>query len=246
MECLRGASEVFQELFNVNLPFPNSNPGAELRPTFRVSGVIRDFLVTGNIIDYSTNPDTETRNRVQRSGLNDITSWTPWTKQAYFQDLPGSGGQVVAITSGEYGYVFRQNEIIRMDYVGGATVFRFSVISPNRGATFGKTVCQDNRRAFFYADDGFFEVNGDQVKPIGAEKVNRFFDGDLNLKSYETLISGNYDMVMHPTIMPYHGCVGYSIKADILYKVCEQKKTSNTENHWEYDVLVNGFNFTDL
>ena len=27
--------------------------------------------------------------------------------------------------------MFRQNQIIRMDYVGGATVFRLSVISPN-------------------------------------------------------------------------------------------------------------------
>tara|TARA_B110000977_G_scaffold23812_1_gene28755 strand:- start:3017 stop:4483 length:1467 start_codon:yes stop_codon:yes gene_type:complete len=141
-------------------------------PVFRTSGVIRDFLVTGN--------QSANRNRVQWCGINDITTWTPGTKQADLQDLPGSGGQIVAITSGEYGYVFRQNEIVRMDYVGGATVFRFSVISPNRGAVYGKTVCQDNRRVFFYADDGFFEVSGDQVKPIGAEKVNRFFDVDLN------------------------------------------------------------------
>ena len=98
-------------------------------PVFRTSGVIRDFLVTGN--------QSANRNRVQWCGINDITTWTPGTKQADLQDLPGSGGQIVAITSGEYGYVFRQN-------------------------------------------DGFFEVSGDQVKPIGAEKVNRFFDVDLN------------------------------------------------------------------
>jgi len=141
-------------------------------PTFRVSGVIRDFLVTGN---QPTN-----QNRIQWSGINDITTWLAGTKQADQQDLPGSGGEIVAITSGEYGYVFRQNSIVRMDYVGGATVFRLSVISPNRGAVYGRTVCQDNRRVFFYADDGFFEVNGDQVVSIGAEKVNRFFDVDLN------------------------------------------------------------------
>ena len=141
-------------------------------PTFRVSGVIRDFLVTGN---QPTN-----QNRIQWSGINDITTWAAGTKQADQQDLPGSGGEIVAITSGEYGYVFRQNQIVRMDYVGGATVFRLSVISPNRGAVYGRTVCQDNRRVFFYADDGFFEVNGDQVVSIGAEKVNRFFDVDLN------------------------------------------------------------------
>ena len=144
-------------------------------PTFRVSGVIRDFLVTGN--------HTNAQNRIQWSGINDIATWASGTKQSDLQDLPGSGGEIVHITSGEIGYVFRQNQIIRMDYVGGATVFRLSVISPNRGAVYGRTVCQDNRRVFFYADDGFFEINGDNIISIGAEKVNRFFDLNVN-KAY--------------------------------------------------------------
>ena len=151
-------------------------------PVFRVSGVVRDFLVVGNIVGAT--------NRIQWSGINDITAWTG--KQSDLQDLPGSGGQVVAITSGEVGYVFRQNQIIRMDYVGGAVVFRLSVISPNRGAVFGRTVCQDNRQIFFYADDGFYQINGDQVIPIGVEKVNRFFDLDLN-KAYADRICAAVD-----------------------------------------------------
>jgi hypothetical protein len=141
-------------------------------PLFRVSGVIRDFLVTGNISGAT--------NRIQWSGINDISTWTEGSKSADFQDLPGSGGRVVGITSGEIGYVFRQNQIIRMDFVGGATVFRLSVISPNRGAVYGKTICQDNRRVFFYADDGFYQIDGDNIIAIGAEKVNRFFDLNLN------------------------------------------------------------------
>ena len=153
-------------------------------PIFKVSGVIRDFLVTGNISGAT--------NRVRWSGINDITTWTAGSKQADSQDLPGSGGQIVAITSGEYGYIFRQNEIVRLDYVGGTTIFRFSVVSPNRGAVYGKTVCQDNRRVFFYADDGFFEVQGDNIKPIGAEKVNRFFDIDLD-KAYSDRIVAAVD-----------------------------------------------------
>ena len=153
-------------------------------PIFKVSGVIRDFLVTGNISGAT--------NRVRWSGINDITTWTEGSKQADSQDLPGSGGQIVAITSGEYGYIFRQNEIVRLDYVGGTTIFRFSVVSPNRGAVYGKTVCQDNRRVFFYADDGFFEVQGDNIKPIGAEKVNRFFDIDLD-KAYSDRIVAAVD-----------------------------------------------------
>jgi hypothetical protein len=153
-------------------------------PVFRVSGVIRDFLVTGS---QPTNT-----NRVQWSGINDIGTWNPGAKSADFQDLPGSGGQITNISSGEVGYIFRQNQIIRMDYVGGATVFRFSVISPNRGAVYGRTVCQDDRRVFFYADDGFFEINGDAIKPIGAEKVNRFFENNLN-KAYTDRITAAID-----------------------------------------------------
>ena len=159
---LMGTSTNFANLSAINT--------AGTTPNFKVSGVIRDFLVTGN--------QSSNQNRIQWSGINDIGVWTG--KQADLQDLPGSGGQIVNITSGEIGYVFRQNQIIRMDYVGGATIFRLSVISPNRGAVYGRTVCQDNRRVFFYADDGFFEINGDNVVPIGVEKVNRFFDIDLN------------------------------------------------------------------
>ena len=151
-------------------------------PVFRVSGVVRDFLVAGNIVNAT--------NRIQWSGINDITCWSG--KQSDLQDLPGSGGRVVAITSGEVGYVFRQNQIIRMDYVGGSVVFRLSVISPNRGAMYGRTVCQDNRQIFFYADDGFYQINGDQIIPIGVEKVNRYFDLNLN-KAYSDRICAAVD-----------------------------------------------------
>ena len=159
---LMGTSSVFADLSDI----------ATGNPVFRVSGVVRDFLVAGNISGAT--------NRIQWSGINDLTEWTSGVSQSDSQDLPGSGGQVVAITSGEVGYVFRQNQIIRMDYVGGNTVFRLSVISPNRGAMYGRTVCQDNRQIFFYADDGFYQINGDQILPIGSEKVNRYFDLNLN------------------------------------------------------------------
>ena len=171
---LMGTSSVFANLSAIVT--------AGTAPTFRVSGVVRDFLVTGNISGAT--------NRIQWSGINDIATWSG--KQSDSQDLPGSGGQVVAITSGEVGYVFRQNQIIRMDYVGGAVVFRLSVISPNRGAIYGRTVCQDNRQIFFYAEDGFYQINGDQIMPIGVEKVNRFFDLNLN-KAYSDRICAAVD-----------------------------------------------------
>jgi len=173
---LMGTSTVFENLSTIA---SNGTP-----PIFKTSGVVRDFLVTGNIVGA--------KNRVAWSGINNISTWEAGVSSSDTQDLPGSGGQVVAITSGEIGYVFREDQIIRMDFVGGNVVFRFSVISPNRGAVYGQTVCQDNRQVFFYASDGFFQINGDQVLPIGAEKVNRFFDSDLN-KAYTDRISAAVD-----------------------------------------------------
>ena len=173
---LMGTSTVFENLSTI------ANNGTP--PIFKTSGVVRDFLVTGNIVGA--------KNRVAWSGINDIATWESGVSSSDTQDLPGSGGQVVAITSGEVGYVFREDQIIRMDFVGGNVVFRFSVLSENRGAVYGQTVCQDNRQVFFYASDGFFQINGDQILPIGAEKVNRFFDGDLN-KAYTDRITAAVD-----------------------------------------------------
>ena len=188
-------------------------------PNFRTSGVIRDFLVTGNLSTGS--------NTIQWSGINDITEWTAGNKQSDSQNLPGSGGEIVGITSGEIGYVFRQNQIVRMDYVGGATVFRLSVISPNRGAVYGRTICQDNRRVFFYADDGFFEINGDQVIPIGAEKVNRYFDTDLN-KAFSDRICAAVDpfnqlaMWLYPSASDTANTTGICDKV-LIYNYATQK-----------------------
>ena len=114
-----------------------------------------------------------------------------------------------------------------MDYVGGATVFRLSVISPNRGAIFGRTVCQDNRQVFFYADDGFFEIQGDNVVGIGVEKVNRFFDADLN-KAYADRIVAATDpfntlaMWLYPSVNNTSNTTGTCDRM-IIYNYATQK-----------------------
>ena len=206
-------------LMGTSSVFANLSAIATDNPVFKVSGVVRDFLVSGNI--------TGSTNRIQWSGINDLTTWTAGTSQSDSQDLPGSGGQVVAITSGEVGYVFRQNQIIRMDYVGGNVVFRLSVISPNRGAMYGRTVCQDNRQIFFYADDGFYQINGDEIIPIGVEKVNRYFDLNLN-KAYSDRICAAVDpfnqlaMWLYPSSSNTTNTTGICDKI-IIYNYATQK-----------------------
>jgi len=162
-------------------------------PIFTYSNVIRDFLFTGRI--------STAKNRVQWSGINDIETWTSGTKQSDSQDL-ADGGEVTGITGGEYGYIFQENAITRVDYVGAPTIFRFSTISKNRGAVYAKSIVQVGSRVFFYAQDGFFEIAGDTIKAIGQHKVNANFQSDLDV-GYQKNIVGANDPLNHLVIWSY-------------------------------------------
>ena len=162
-------------------------------PIFTFSAVIRDFLVVGRI--------KTVKNRVQWSGINDVETWTSGTKQSDYQDL-ADGGEVTGIVGGEYGYIFQENQITRMDYVGGTTVFRFSVISKNRGAIFAKAITQVGKRVFFYAQDGFFEIDGETIRPIGQHKVNDYFESNLSA-GYQQNIIASTDPLNHLAIWSY-------------------------------------------
>jgi hypothetical protein len=150
-------------------------------PASRYVTVVRDFVVSGYV--GSTFP-----NRVQWSALGDESSWAnSATTQADFQDIP-DGGSVVGVTGGEFGLVFLDRAIHRMSYVGSPLVFQFDNISRNLGCYEPNSIIQYGGTSFFLASDGFYACDGQQIIPIGNEKVNRFFyndadEGLLNLMS---------------------------------------------------------------
>jgi hypothetical protein len=150
-------------------------------PASRYVTVVRDFVVSGYV--GSTFP-----NRVQWSALGDESSWAnSATTQADFQDIP-DGGAVVGVTGGEFGLVFLDRAIHRMSYVGSPLVFQFDNISRNLGCYEPNSIIQYGGTSFFLASDGFYACDGQQIIPIGNEKVNRFFysdadEGLLNLMS---------------------------------------------------------------
>jgi hypothetical protein len=140
-------------------------------PASRYVTVVRDFVVSGYI--GSTFP-----NRVQWSALGDESSWTnSATTQADFQDIP-DGGSVVGVTGGEFGLVFLDRAIHRMSYAGSPLVFQFDNISRNLGCYEANSIIQYGGTSFFLASDGFYACDGQQIIPIGNEKVNRYFYND--------------------------------------------------------------------
>jgi hypothetical protein len=141
-------------------------------PASRYVTVVRDFVVSGYV-------GSDSPNRVQWSALGDESSWAnSATTQADFQDIP-DGGSVVGVTGGEFGLVFLDRAIHRMSYVGSPLVFQFDNISRNLGCYEANSIIQYGGTSFFLASDGFYACDGQQVIPIGNEKVNRYFYSDV-------------------------------------------------------------------
>jgi hypothetical protein len=140
-------------------------------PKAKFVTVVRDFVVSGY--------QTANKNRVQWSGINNEKTWTTSaTTQADFQDVP-DGGFVQGVTGGEFGLVLLERSIVRMSYVGTPLIFQFDNIARNRGCFEPNSVIQWQGITYFLGDDGFYACDGQNLKNIGAEKVNRYFFNSL-------------------------------------------------------------------
>ena len=150
---------------STTISFADLNASA---PTAKLLTVVRDFVVTGNT-------DTAS-NELRWSGINNPTgTWgSVAVTQADFQTIP-DGGEIRGLTGGEFGLVLLERSIVRMSYVGSPLIFQFDNISRNLGCYESNSVAQWQGVTYFLADDGFYACNGQQVDPIGAEKVNRHF-----------------------------------------------------------------------
>jgi len=140
-------------------------------PKAKFVTVVRDFVVSGYQSAY--------KSRIQWSGINNEKTWTTSaTTQADFQDVP-DGGFVQGVTGGEFGLVLLERSIVRMSYVGTPLIFQFDNIARNRGCFEPNSVIQWQGITYFLGDDGFYACDGQNLKNIGAEKVNRYFFNSL-------------------------------------------------------------------
>jgi hypothetical protein len=62
-----------------------------------------------------------------------------------------------------------------MSYVGAPLFFQFDNISRNIGCYEPNSIIQYGGLTYFLSDDGFYVCDGQTVRPIGNEKVDRFF-----------------------------------------------------------------------
>jgi len=193
-------------------------------PQSRYVTVVRDFVVSAYV-----NSSTVYPYRVQWSALGDESSWAnSATTQADFQDIP-DGGSIVGITGGEYGLVFMDRSIHRMSYVGSPLVFQFDNISRNLGCYEANSIVQYGGTSFFLSDDGFYACDGQQIIPIGNEKVNRYFFDDVD-EGTLNLMSAAVDPARKLVIWAYASQASATVDKLLIYNYQTNKWTSGTSN----------------
>ena len=156
--------------------------------------VVRDFVIAART---DANP-----NRVYWSDINDETDWTPGsTSQSDYQDI-ADGGDIQGVTGGEFGLIFLERAIVRMSYIGSPLFFQFDTISRNLGCYEPRSLVQYGPNTYFLTDDGFYMCDGQSIKPIGTERVDRFFSQDADLTLFNQM-SAAIDPVNNLVIWGY-------------------------------------------
>ena len=152
-------------------------------PRARHCAVVREFLVMGNIVGrgvhagiYGTREDG-----VHWSAQGDAGGWPQAGTNAAnavlsdWQALIDDGGAITDLVGGsDYGLVFKERSIWRMDFEGGSTFFGFHPIEQARGAIVPGSAIRVGARTYFISGDGIYMTEGGGASPIGSERVDRW------------------------------------------------------------------------
>jgi len=151
-------------------------------PKARYLATVNNFLMAANTWDPD---DGFMQNRLWWPAINNPASWpeigsdAAAAVQSDRQDLP-DGGAISGIVGGETGVtVVCENKIIR-GLFGSSLIFDFIPAEENRGSRYSASIIGDGRNVFYIGDDGFFRFNSVQSEPIGTQKVDTWFLGDLD------------------------------------------------------------------
>lgn len=176
------ATQVFQLGVSTNFAALSGSP-----PTSYFTGTIREF---GVLAKTST-----ANNRIRWSAIGNIADWVSSAATlSDYQDF-ADGGAIMGFVGGEFGIVFQERAIQRMTFEGPPTAFRFDKISNYLGCRAEGSIASFENFAFFLGDDGMYMIRGGaELVPIGAEKVDRWIENNLDA-SYLYRISSCIDPI---------------------------------------------------
>jgi hypothetical protein len=126
---------------------------------------------------------------VRNSAIEDATGWTVGTNLCDEQTFP-DGGRVTGIAGGEFGYVAQERAIRRMIFQpGNDTAFRFERVESEHGCAAGYGLVSTANSIFFPSNDGFYAFGASGLVPIGAQKVNKWFQANSDTSRFFSIIA---------------------------------------------------------
>lgn len=162
------------QYFDVRTPTTFKDLSADA-PNSLFTGVIGDFVMLLNLQASNT--------QIQWSGLNNPQFWIPREQSSDFQQFP-DGGEIMGYSGYEKGCVIFHENCIREGALAldTALVMTFKKTVENHGAAAPKSIIPTGNGIFYLSQDGFYQY-GNPPRPIGNERVDKFFINDIAVDS---------------------------------------------------------------
>lgn len=172
-------------------------------PDAFLCATVRDFVLLGRTGGSD--------HKVTWSAFNNAESWTAGTTLSGFQTML-SGGEIVAITGGEFALILQRYRIVRMSLTGdGAAPFQFDEISTNFGCRAEGSVVKVGNNTYFLSDKGFCVSDGVQVQLLGLDEAGNSQFNDTFLETYDSTAIGG----MWGTFDPIRSLVIWCVNGDL-------------------------------
>lgn len=151
--------------------------------------------------------------RLWWSAINDPTSWpTPGSDaaaaaQSDYNDLVGENGAITGLVGNlgtSEGAVFFEHAVWRIVYAGPPAVFNFFPALGVKGTRSPQSIVQLGAFVFYLGEDGFYEFDGTNAIPIGANRVDKTFFADLDA-TYIHRVVGAVDPINKMIFWAYPG-----------------------------------------
>lgn len=110
-------------------------------------------------------------------GVVDPTAWTPsLATQAGFSPVSDIG-TINGLTGGSFGTIIGENGVTLMQ---GSPPWDFSTIERRIGTRAPNSVVQYRQVTYWWSPDGFMGFDGNQIRAIGTNKINDWFEADFD------------------------------------------------------------------
>lgn len=143
-------------------------------PRCRRFNIVNNFLMCVDTVDG----DGAVGYRVRWSPLaNPKGDWSDdINTQADHEDIAGGDYSNSFVAQLEaFAVVVQGRALWRIDYVGGDTIFNFTLIYDGRGSLLPRSCLSNGNSIFFLGEDGYYQYDGTGLIAIGNKKIDKYF-----------------------------------------------------------------------